>query len=633
MAQITLTDVTVGFGGLPLLEGAHLRVEDGERLCVVGRNGTGKTTLLRLLHGALPCDEGSIWRRPGLRTALLPQDVPGNLGGRVSGVVSSGLPDEGILLARYQELAATIAHNADPMLLKELDAIQAELDATDAWSAHERVERLLSELGVAPSARFEELSGGQKRRVLLARALAGTPDLLLLDEPTNHLDVHSITWLEEFCTRFDGALVMVSHDRMLMRRVATRMIDIDRGGLTSYSYGFDEYLDRKAAALDVEEKQREEFDRKLAREEVWVRQGLKARRTRNMGRVRALQELRAQRAARRAQQGGVTLRLDDRRRSGNMVARAKDIAFAWDGDRPLFSGFSTRILRKDRIGVLGPNGAGKTTLLRVLIGELDPSAGTVRLGTGLQTIYFDQLREELDLEKRVVDAVADGREVVIVDGRPKHVLAYLGDFLFSPERARTPVSALSGGERNRLLLARLFAQPANVLVLDEPTNDLDVETLEILEELLHRFKGTVLLVSHDREFLNNVVTSTLVFEGSDKVVEYAGGYDDWLAQRSPPVAAAAAPQAKDRKTRRKAPAPRKLTFKERGELEKLEEEIPALEEEKESFFNALADPTFYQTHGDRVAKTRGRIAAIEERLETAYARWQELEEIKESSGR
>ena len=634
MAILSLTDVDLSFGGSPLLEGATVQFEAGERVCVVGRNGTGKSTLLRLLNNELLPDAGTVWRQPGLTTAYLPQEVPENLQGPAAGVVAAGLGHAGQLVTAYQELAARIAGNPAPELMVQLDAIQRELDSVDGWNLHDRVERLLVELGVPSQAHFEALSGGQKRRVLLARAMATEPELLLLDEPTNHLDIATIDWLERYLRRSSGTLVMVSHDRMLMRGIASRVLDLDRGRLTSFACGFNDYLMRKEEALEVEVRQWESFDRKLASEEVWVRQGLKARRTRNEGRVRALQELRRQRAERRTQSGLVSLKLDDRQRSGDLVVECEEVSFSYPGmTESLVADFSTRIKRKDRIGLLGPNGSGKTTLLKLLLGQLEPDHGSVRHGSGLQITYSDQLREELRPEATLLEAVSDGREMLIVDGRPTFVLAYLKQFLFSPEQARQPVSALSGGERNRLLLARLFARPANLLVLDEPTNDLDVETLELLESLLLNFKGTVLLVSHDRDFLNNVVTSTLVMEGEGRIIEYAGGFDDWQRQHAEARDADEAPKSKSKQPRSKPPAPPRLTFKQRQELVRLEEQIPILESEQGRLFTQLAEPEFYKAQGDRVAVVRQRISALEKELEMAYARWEELEDIRAQEGR
>jgi ABC transport system ATP-binding/permease protein len=629
MALLSLTDVELSFGGSPLLEGATVQFEPGERICIVGRNGTGKSTLLRLLNNEILPDAGTVWRQPGLTTAYLPQEVPDNLQGLASGVVAAGLGNTGQLLTAYQELAARIGENPTDELMAQLDSIQRELDSVDGWNLHERIERLMTDLKVPSRAHFEVLSGGQKRRVLLARAMASEPELLLLDEPTNHLDIATIDWLELYLRRYSGTLAMVSHDRMLMRGIASRVIDLDRGRLVSFACGFNDYLVRKEEALEVEVKQWESFDRKLASEEVWVRQGLKARRTRNEGRVRALQELRRQRAERRTQSGLVSMKLDDRQRSGDLIVECEEVSFTYPGlDDSLVTEFSTRIKRKDRIGILGPNGSGKTTLLRLLLGQQEPDRGLVKHGSGLQITYSDQLREELRPDATLLEAVSESREMLIVDGRPTFVLAYLKQFLFSPEQARQPVSALSGGERNRLLLARLFARPSNLLVLDEPTNDLDVETLELLESLLLNFKGTVLLVSHDREFLNNVVTSTLVMEGQGRVVEYAGGFDDWQRQQADAHNSRGAAPAKQKRPRTKPPAPPRLTFKQRAELVQLEAQIPILESERDDLFAQLAEPGFYKAQGDRVAISRQKISTLEAKLETAYSRWEELEDIR-----
>ncbi len=512
------------------------------------------------------------------------------------------------------------------------------MELAGAWALHERIARAIADLGVDGDAAFEALSGGQKRRVLLARALVGEPDLLLLDEPTNHLDIASIQRLEARLLAYPGTLVLVTHDRALARTLATRVLDIDRGRLSAWACGYDEYRRRKEEALVREEAEWERFDQKLAKEEVWVRQGIKARRTRNEGRVRALLRMREQRASRRGALGKARVRLQDAGRTGDMVIEAHDLGFHWsDGKGLLVEDFTTRIVRGDRIGVLGPNGSGKTTLLRLLLKELEATAGRVRHGTRLEVVYYDQLRDELDDDRTVLETVADGQDMIVFEGRPTHVHPYLANFLFTRDRMEQPVRALSGGERNRLVLARLFTRPCNVLVMDEPTNDLDVETLEILERVLIDFPGTLLLVSHDREFLDNVVTSTMVLEGRGRIVEYAGGYADWIDQRQAPPPAeggVSGPAAPVKAKNKPAPSvPRKLTYKETRELAALEETIAALEDEKTAVETTLADPDFYKGDPDEIAATNRRLPAIDAELEAAYARWEALETIREASAR
>ena len=629
MALVSVKNLSVAFGHPPLLEDATFQLEPGERVTVLGRNGCGKSTLLRILAGHAEPGGGAVEFKPGLTIGYLPQDVPAGLVGPVYDIVASGLSKHGILLADFHMAARTVADAPSPQALGALEEIQHRVESSGAWDLHEAVQRTMSDLTLEPEASFETLSGGLKRRVLLARALVCKPDLLLLDEPTNHLDIITIGWLERTLLRFEGTLLLVTHDRMLVRHLSTRIIEIERAHLTSWACNYDTFCQRKDDFLAAEAARLENLDKKLAREEVWVRQGIKARRTRNEGRVRALIRMREERAERRHMVGKARLRVQETHRTGDMVIEAHDLSFSY-GSNLIVSDFTTRIVRKDRIGLLGPNGSGKTTLLNLLLKNLAPVEGTIRHGSRLQVVYFDQLRSTLDFETTVVDAVTDGRETFYFDGRPTSVYAYLEDFLFSRERARMPVSALSGGERSRLVLARLFSQPSNVLVMDEPTNDLDVETLELLERLLIDYKGTLLLVSHDREFLNNVVTSTMVLEGNGQVVEYGGGYDDWVQQRRN-VADDEAPAAKVRKPRVKPPSPRKLTFKENAELAEIEPRIEALEAEKELLFAQLADPAFYRTDGERVAAAQRRAKEIDSKLEATYVRWTELEDIKEAA--
>ena len=632
MPLVSFEHLSVSFGQAPLLDDASFQVDEGERVCLIGRNGAGKSTLLKIIDGELQPDAGSVWRKPDLRIARLAQDLPDDLDVTVYDVVAEGLAETGRLLAEYHTLSLEVGD--DPSKLDRLEALQHRIEALDAWRFGERIDQMLARLELSPDVLIGTLSGGWRRRVALARALVGEPDLLLLDEPTNHLDLELIEWLEAQLLELRCGVLFVTHDRALLARLATRIVELDRGVLTSWPGDYPQFLEKKAAALEEEARHAAVFDKKLAQEEAWIRQGIKARRTRNEGRVRALKRLRAERAARREVEGRARLSLDEAGASGKLVAEAEHASFAWaDGESPIIEDLSLRIMRGDRIGLVGPNGAGKTTLLQLLLGELEPTSGSVRLGTKLEVAYYDQLRAELDLEQTVVEAVADGHDFVEVGGRNRHVIGYLQDFLFSPARARTPVGALSGGERNRLLLAKLFTRPANLLVLDEPTNDLDVETLELLEELLVAFEGTILLVSHDRTFLDNVVTSTLVFEGGGRVREYVGGYSDWLARRgretaSEPKAAKAAKAPKPKASKRGQP--RKLSFKDARELEALPERIEALEAEQASLVARMSESGFYESSAEEQSAAHDRVAAITEELAAAYDRWSELEALREA---
>ncbi len=609
--MITLRDVTIGFGGPLVLEGIDLQVELGEHIGLLGRNGTGKTTLLKLLAGLLLPDEGVVFRQQGLRVAYLAQDVPEDLEGTVGEVIAGGLP---------------------PVEARTPGASE-DVQAEAAWRSRQQVETILSRMQLDPVADFRSLSAGYKRRVLLARGLVSDPDLVLLDEPTNHLDIEAITWLEDFLARYRGTLVFVTHDRTFLRRLAARIIEVDSGRLVDWACDYATFLARKQAVLEAEATQAVEFDKKLAQEEAWIRQGIEARRTRNEGRVRALEQLRQRRSERR--EGGLLrMRIQEAERSGRLVLKAEHIGFAYGG-QPVVKDFSTTIMRGDRVGIVGPNGSGKTTLLRLLLGDLAPQTGRVRHGTNLSIAYFDQLRGQLREDWTVFDNVMDGADYVVVNGRRRHIIGYLQDFLFPPERTRVYAGTLSGGERNRLLLARLFAKPANVLVFDEPTNDLDLETLELLEDLLLQYEGTLLLVSHDRELLNNVVTSTLAVERDGRVGEYAGGYDDWVRQR-PAANGGAASQATRPEAGRagagrpqtpSAAAARKLTFREQRELEALPAQIEALEAEQAALYARLADPALYQAGGEDVVEATARLAAVEQELPVLYARWEELEAL------
>ncbi len=632
MPVLTLQSVDLGVGGPPLLHAVDFALEANERVCVVGRNGAGKSTLLRLIAGEIRADDGEVRYSEGLRVARLTQEVPQDLAGSVFDVVAGGLGDVGSLLAQFHHLSHAAAVDT-----AALAAVQTRIETVHGWDLERRVGQLLEQFGLAAEADFAALSGGMKRRVLLARAVANAPDVLLLDEPTNHLDIEAIAWLEDFVRGFRGSVMFVTHDRRFLRALATRIVEIDRGTLTSWPGDYANYLRRREERLHAEAQENARFDKLLAQEEVWIRQGIKARRTRDEGRVRRLEGMRRERAQRRELAGTARMQLADAAVSGKRVVEARHVSYAWD-DAPVVRDFSTVIQRGDRVGLIGPNGAGKTTLLRLLLGELAPQAGEVQLGTNLQIAYFDQYRAALREDWNALDNVAEGREYIELNGQRKHVLGYLQDFLFEPERARAPITRLSGGERNRLLLARLFAQPSNLLVLDEPTNDLDVETLELLEELLADYAGTILLVSHDRDFLDAVVTSTLVLEGEGRIGEYVGGYSDWLRQRPASVRAVAKPAARDSDTAARdaltaaapaaAAAPvvkRKRSYKDQRELEMLPARIEALETRIAELGASLQDPATYQRGGEGLATLHRQLTEVQAELDAAYARWAELE--------
>ena len=636
MALIGAQDLGLAYGESVLLEGVGFQIEAGERIALVGRNGSGKSTLMKVLAGHLEPDAGEIVTSPGTRIARLGQEVPQDLDGEIFDVIASGLEESGALLAQYHRLSHSLGDEAD---LKRLEQVQQEIEAAGAWHQELRVETVISRLKLPDTGRFETLSGGMKRRVLLARALVSEPDVLLLDEPTNHLDIPAIEWLEELLlapaeNQLAGALLFVTHDRAFLKKLATRILELDRGRLTDWPGRYDLYLERKEHQLAVEAEQNARFDKKLAQEEAWIRQGIKARRTRNEGRVRALHKLREERRQRRQVTGQARLRVEEGQRSGKLVVEAKGISFDFGKDK-IVEGFSTRILRGDKVGILGPNGSGKTTLLKLLLGQLEPISGTVRHGARFEVAYFDQHREQLDETLSVADNVAGGNNKVTAGGKTRHVISYLSDFLFSPAQARSPVATLSGGERNRLMLARLFTRPFNVLVMDEPTNDLDVETLELLEALLVDLDGTLLLVSHDRAFLDNVVSSTLAMEGNGRVGEYAGGYEDWLRQRPAPEEASGQGDktaAKPKKSRPKPTGKRKLTYREGKDLEALPGRIESLEEEQKQLHEAFAAPDFFEARGPEGAvAAHERLAELEKELEAAYERWAELEALSEES--
>ena len=663
MPLVTLDHVSIAYGHLPLLDEASLQIESRERICVIGRNGTGKSTLLRIASGEQAPDTGSVWRQPGLRLGRLVQDAPLLDRRSVFDVVSEGLGNLGELVAAYHHAAVAVAERGNDGSLELLGRLQHELEERDGWRLEERVELVLARLELPSDTPVDTLSGGWRRRVLLARALVAQPDLLLLDEPTNHLDIETMTWLETFLTEYPGTVLFVTHDRVFLQRVATRIVELDRGHLTSWPGDYETFLRRKHEWLASEAAQHEKFDKRLAEEEAWLRQGVKARRTRDEGRVRSLLAMRDERAERREIIGTATLQVEMADRSGQMVFEAEHLSKSFgassgalsgspsDSASPVVADLSVRVVRGDRIALIGPNGSGKTTLLRMLIGELAPDSGTVRQGANVQIAYYDQQREQLDPERTVFDTIADGRETVAINGQDQHVHGYLRDFLFPPERAASPVKALSGGERNRLLLARLFARPANVLVLDEPTNDLDIETLELLEARLIEWPGTVLLVSHDRAFIDHVVTSSLVFEGAGRVQQYVGGYEDWLRQRrtktphangktdSGPVRKADAKtvatttRKKGAQSREVATKPtphaaasgKKPSHREKLELLQLPDRLEKLEHELQQLGAAVADPQFYKESAEIIRRTLARQESLQHAVHEAYTRWSELD--------
>lgn len=629
MALLSVRNLSLSWGGPPLLEDVTFHIEAGERIALVGRNGCGKSTLMKLLAGDHTPDSGEISLQAGCRIARLPQEVPHELAGDIFDVVASGVPKMSALLSEYHRLSAELAAGSETALAP-LQEVQHQLEAADGWQLNQRVETVISRLRLPESGRFETLSGGLKRRVLLARALVSDPDILLLDEPTNHLDVEAIEWLEELLASWAASLVFVTHDRAFLKKIATRILEVDRGRLSDWPGDYERYLQRKEEQLQVEAEHWERFNKKLAQEEAWIRQGIKARRTRNEGRVRALQKLRRESQARRHVQGRAQVQIDEAEASGKRVIELKNVSFAYDDGPIVARDLSTIICRGDKVGILGPNGSGKTTLLKLMLGDLRADSGKIQHGTRLEVAYFDQHREQLDEEASVADNVAEGADKITVNGKTRHVIGYLESFLFPPAQTRSPVKSLSGGERNRLLLARLFTRPFNVLVMDEPTNDLDVETLELLEARLVELNGTLLLVSHDRAFLDNVVTSTLVMEGQGRVGEYAGGYSDWLAQRPGSASPKKVKKPEAEKTRRPVREKvRKLSYNEKRDLAALPGRIEALEEEQGELQAKLADPELYKRGaGDEITAAKERLLAIESELETAYERWGELEALE-----
>ncbi len=633
MPLLRLSNVSIAFGTHALLKDADFQLDAGERVGLLGRNGEGKSTLMKIIAGNILPDHGDIWRQPELRLAWLEQspDLPEDA--TIYDAVAGGLGELGECITRYHELSLTMDYD-DEKALNELGDLQHQLETHNGWHFQQRVETTLMKLDLPGDLKINGLSGGWKRRVALARALVIDPEVLLLDEPTNHLDFESILWLEEQILNFQGAVLFVTHDRSFLQKLSTRIVDLDRGNLVSWQGNYDDYLTRKAAALEDEANQNAEFDKKLADEEVWIRQGVKARRTRNEGRVRALEKLRNERAQRRLQQGTARLALEKGDASGKKVIEVNDICFGY-GERQIIKNFSTLIQRGDKIGLIGANGAGKSTLLKLLLQQIEPNTGTVEQGTKLEIAYFDQLRDQLDPNMTVADTVADGNDFVEIAGNKRHVMSYLGDFLFAPARARSPVKSLSGGEKNRLLLARLFTKPANLIVMDEPTNDLDLETLELLEEKLVNYDGTLLLVSHDRAFLDNVVTSVFVLNGAGEVDEFVGGYTDWMAhvkqaEQNKPAAAVKKGQEASKQATASSAAPvkkKKLSYKEQQELEQLPKLIDELETKQAKLTAQIGAASFYKQEPLAIAKTLDEMKEIEAKLEQVYDRWNELEAL------
>jgi ATP-binding cassette subfamily F protein uup len=632
MALIRFDEVSLAFGDHVILREAELAIEPGERVCLIGRNGAGKSTTLKLIAGELEHDSGEIVRSGNLIVSQLAQTLPEAMDMPVRDIVRSGLTDIEKLLETYERQSRL---ELDKHGLRELEALHAKIDAHDGWHIEQRVDETISDLEIPADRKMNELSGGWRRRVALAKALVQKPDLLLLDEPTNHLDIATIKWLEDRVYSYPGSVLFITHDRAFLQRLATRILEIDRGKITSWPGNYENFLRRKEKALDDEKTANEKFDKKLAQEEEWIRQGIKARRTRNEGRVRSLMKMREEFAERIKPDARARIYIDEAEQSGRKVIRAKNVSYAYD-DTPVIDSFSIKINRGDRIGLIGNNGVGKTTLLRLLLGDLEPQAGTIKHGTNLQIGYFDQLREELDLEKSVAYNVGEGRTYIKLNGKDRHVVGYLKGFLFSPKRSAMPVKALSGGERNRVILAKLFTRPANFLVLDEPTNDLDIETLEVLEQKLVEFTGTLIVVSHDREFLDNVVTSTIVFEKDGKVQQYVGGYSDWvrrgheLAEIDDPFGLAAQKRKQAHIERRKQQKPTKLSYMDQRELDQLPAEIETLEATIATLQETVADPDFYAQDQALVQDKLKELSAAEEQLEQRVERWSELEALQDS---
>ncbi|MFW1367153.1 ABC transporter ATP-binding protein [Vibrio parahaemolyticus] len=639
MALLTIHNAQLAFGDHPLLDRAEFALQENERVCLVGRNGAGKSTLMKVLAGDILLDDGKIQITQDVVVSRLEQDPPRNQEGTVYEYVSGGLAEIGEQLKIYHDLLDLVAQDPSEKNINRLAKTQEQLDHSNAWRFDDRVKNVLSALKLSPDTLLRDLSGGWQRKAALARALVCDPDVLLLDEPTNHLDVTTIEWLENFLRDFKGSIIFISHDRAFIKSMATRIVDLDRGQLSSFPGDYDNYLLEKEEMLRVEDMQNAEFDKKLAQEEVWIRQGIKARRTRNEGRVRALKKLREERRDRREVQGKVNLNIDDASRSGKIVFEAENVSFAYDG-KQIVDNFSFNIMRGDRIALIGPNGCGKSTVLKLLLGQLEAQSGRLHCGTKLEVAYFDQYREILDPEKTVIDNLADGKQEVMVGGRQRHALSYLQDFLFAPKRARTPVKALSGGEKNRLLLARILLKPNNLLILDEPTNDLDIETLELLEEMLANYQGTLLLVSHDREFVDNTVTTSWIFEGDGVIEEFVGGYHDAKQQRDQALAvrfSTEKPAKKEKvveetpKTTQPKNNSKKLSYKLQRELEALPAKLEQLESDIETLQEQVNDPEFFAKPVEQTQPVLEQLAALEQELEIAFERWEELEAMQQDS--
>ena len=631
MALLRLQNVQLSFGGPALLDDVNISIEHNERICLIGRNGAGKSSLLKIINGKIKPDSGEITKQTGVIITQLEQEVPQDMTGSVYEVVAGGLAETGRLLGEFNQLSAQ-TENQDEKWMAKLESAQQKLEACDGWKFSQNIDSIITRLTLDENADFNQLSGGVKRRVLLARALVQDPDILLLDEPTNHLDISVIQWLEEFLLNYKATLIFITHDRSFLRRLATRIVEIDRGVASSWPGDYDNFLRRKAEQLEAESAENARFAKKLAEEEVWIRQGIKARRTRNEGRVRALESMRNEHAAIRKRQGNAKLEMDSGEKSGKKVVEAENISYSIDG-KNLVDDFSILVQRGDRIGLVGPNGVGKTTLLRILLGRLEPDSGTATLGTSLQVAYFDQLRDQLDEDKSVKDNLDRGADNITINGKTKHVISYLQDFLFTPQRANSPVNSLSGGERNRLMLAKLFIKPANILVLDEPTNDLDVETLELLEDLLLNYKGTVIIVSHDRTFINNLVSSCLVFEGNGIIREYVGSYDDCMQQQQERAASEAANTKQNQQQINKAgksqsqtnkSSGKKLSFKLQHELDSLPKEIEVLEQKIEETETEMASAEFFKQDHASTQKITDNYQTMQSDLEEKYARWETL---------
>ncbi|MCQ9101576.1 ABC transporter ATP-binding protein [Vibrio alginolyticus] len=639
MALLTIHNAQLAFGDHPLLDKAEFALQENERVCLVGRNGAGKSTLMKVLAGDILLDDGKIQITQDVVVSRLEQDPPRNQEGTVYEYVSGGLAEIGEQLKIYHDLLDLVAQDPSEKNINRLAKVQEQLDHSNAWRFDDRVKNVLGSLKLSSETKLTDLSGGWQRKAALARALVCDPDVLLLDEPTNHLDVTTIEWLENFLKDFKGSIIFISHDRAFIKSMATRIVDLDRGQLASFPGNYEQYLNDKEEMLRVEEMQNAEFDKKLAQEEVWIRQGIKARRTRNEGRVRALKKLREERRDRREVQGKVNLNIDDASRSGKIVFEAENVSFAYEG-KTIVDDFSFNIMRGDRIALIGPNGCGKSTVLKLLLGQLEAQSGRLHCGTKLEVAYFDQYREILDPEKTVIDNLADGKQEVMVGGRQRHALSYLQDFLFAPKRARTPVKALSGGEKNRLLLARILLKPNNLLILDEPTNDLDIETLELLEEMLANYQGTLLLVSHDREFVDNTVTTSWIFEGNGIIEEFVGGYHDAKQQRDQVLASRSQvekPTKKEKvveetpKTTQPKNNSKKLSYKLQRELEALPAKLEQLESDIESLQEQVNDPEFFAKPVEQTQSVLEQLAALEQELEIAFERWEELEAMQQDS--